>query len=81
MQVNGDLLKGKIRAKGYTYETLSKASIDRGYNLSVTSISNTVNNVNNPSYLTIVALHEMLGLTAEESNCIFFDKELHKTGK
>lgn len=80
MRVNGDLLKGKIVSRGYSYESLSAEAKKRGYSLTPTSISNVVNNKNNPSYDTMVAFYSILDLTPQEGDEIFFNKKLHKMG-
>ena len=75
MKVNGNLLRAKMAAQGYSYKTLSKKSKESGYSLTDTALSSIITGRNKPSHSTMVALYKVLGLTPEEVIEIFFAEE------
>lgn len=81
MNINENKLKGLIKSKGHTYETLAQQIKKMGFSADQSTISNVANNRHSPSYATMQGLYQALEMNPEEAAEIFFGKELHKTGK
>lgn len=81
MGVNGNKLKGLIRARGYTYKSLAESLKEQGFNINQSTISNVANNNNSPTLPTIQILYRGLGMTPQEGAEIFFDNKSHDSGK
>lgn len=81
MAVHGNKLKGLIKSRGYTYQSLSEFLREEGFNIDQSTISNVANNNNNPTLPTIQALYIGLEMTPAEGAAIFFESKLHKAGK
>lgn len=69
MEVNVNLLKGKIYGAGYKYAEFAQVA-----GVSIQTISNVVNGHTNPSYQFMVKTIGVLGLTGDEIKEIFFSK-------
>lgn len=80
MKVDGNKLKGLIRARGYTYRSLTESLKEQGFNIDQSTVNNVANNNNNPTLPTIQILYHGLNMTPEEGAEIFFRNKLHKTG-
>lgn len=81
MKINENKLKGLIKSKGHTYESLADEIKRMGYSMDQSTISNVANNRHTPSYPTIQILYWVLDMTPEEGAEIFFGEKLHNSGK
>lgn len=81
MNINENKLKGLIKSKGHTYETLAQQIKKMGFSADQSTISNVANNRHSPSYATMQGLYQALEMNPQEAAEIFFGKKLHKTGK
>lgn len=81
MNINENKLKGLIKSRGHTYETLAQQIKKMGFSADQSTISNVANNRHSPSYATMQGLYQSLEMNPEEAAEIFFGKKLHKTGK
>ena len=81
MNINENKLKGLIKSKGHTYETLAQQIKKMGFSADQSTISNVANNRHSPSYATMQGLYQALEMNPEEAAEIFFGKELHESGK
>lgn len=81
MNINENKLKGLIKSKGHTYETLAQQIKEMGFSADQSTISNVANNRHSPSYATMQGLYQALEMNPQEAAEIFFGNELHKTGK
>lgn len=81
MNINENKLKGLIKSRGHTYETLAQQIKKMGFSADQSTISNVANNRHSPSYATMQGLYQALEMNPEEAAEIFFGKKLHKMGK
>lgn len=81
MYINENKLKGLIKSKGHTYETLAQQIKEMGFSADQSTISNVANNRHGPSYATMQGLYQALEMNPQEAAEIFFGNELHKMGK
>lgn len=69
MQVNGDLLRGKVYEKGYNLKTFSEK-----IEISAVTLSNVLQNHFKPSYTVMAKMIDCLELDGNEVIGIFFWK-------
>lgn len=74
MAIDGNKLKGLIRARGYTYRSLAEELKEKGVSIDQSTISNVANGNNNPTLPTLQILYDGLKMTPEDGAEIFFAK-------